>query len=1180
VTTTLTPGVGSGAGGISSQVAETYDLLGNQTSVKTYDFGTLYGGVGPLLTSRSTNYLNVADVFEAPQSVTDESGALTLYFYDQSTPQATSGVPQHIVGGNAAHLNLTTVMQPGINANRNPTVGKYTYYDTGKVMTAANASGAVTTYTYGQCASAFPTGTSTPVSSPTGTITATLITSASYDCVGGLPTSMTDVNGNVASTTYSDPMWRQTSTVDILGNTTTVTYPTASSNTASLTKTYKGGLPGQYQLTKFDGLQRPILQQSQQGPNSTTYTSVASMYDIRGNLSWSSIPYTASAGTYTTSGPGSQSTYDALGRPWNMKDAGGGTVGYTYNLNDVLVTSGPIPAQENSKARQLEYNGAGQLASVCEVTAGVSSGSCGQSAASTGYLTTYSYSGSLLKAINQNVQTGASAPVTHTFSYDSRSRLSQQVMPETGTTTFTYDLDSSGTCAGTFTGSIVKSVDNAGNVTCFTYDTIQRQLSSSVLSGPYASVTPNNYFVYDAATYGSTAMQNAIGTLAEAYTCTAPCTSGTKLTDVFQNSYPEKSGGVPTGRTFSQTWESTAHSGGYFETQSIAGANGAISNLTASLNGNFFGFPALSYGMDSWGRVSTLKDTTNNLTLVTSTVYTPPTGVVTGVTYGNGDTDVFNYDPIMGRPSLFASAIGGSAPLSLTGKLTWNSNGSLQNFTLTDSTDSAKNQNCGYHTDDLNRLSSVSCTNPSSWAQSFTYDPLGNITKSAPASPVPGQITSTYQPGIYTAKNQVPLGSPVQASYDANGNQTAAEGMGIQWNANGQPKSINGVNATYDALGRMVETGSGSVYSEFVFDLSGNKLAITQAGKVVKGTVNLPGGGTAIYGSTGLKYLRHTDWLGSSRLATTWTHGIYSKEAYAPFGEPYNEAGTPDRSFTGEDQDTIAGQYDFLFRRYDPTAGRWLSPDPSALQYADLTNPQSFNLYSYARNNPLLNIDSNGLECVWDDGSYDASDDPETGNPAGCAAQGGNYVSPLQFETSLLTNGQYANIDPGSWSSKPNSTIASSWNVVQATAYSGDIPLSGDFTFNMTSDQFISMMQTVGISPSPIDDLLYKTVSVVTGDLGRAGTNMRDSNPTCSIHVIISPGSGVNGSPITGTFHIDEYNPFTFTPAAEGGPLDINGGGMQPTSNFIPHITQDVIPDIKIKNGTGTWTGNQNCISK
>jgi RHS repeat-associated protein len=122
-----------------------------------------------------------------------------------------------------------------------------------------------------------------------------------------------------------------------------------------------------------------------------------------------------------------------------------------------------------------------------------------------------------------------------------------------------------------------------------------------------------------------------------------------------------------------------------------------------------------------------------------------------------------------------------------------------------------------------------------------------------------------------------------------------------------------------------------------------------------------------VYNANGLNYLRHTDWLGSSRLATTWAHGVYSKESYAPFGEAYNEAGTQDRSFTGQDQSTTPAVYDFMFRKYDPTAGRWLSPDPAGWDSTDATNPQSLNRYAYTMNNPLSNIDLLGLDCFYVD---------------------------------------------------------------------------------------------------------------------------------------------------------------------------------------------------------------------
>jgi len=94
---------------------------------------------------------------------------------------------------------------------------------------------------------------------------------------------------------------------------------------------------------------------------------------------------------------------------------------------------------------------------------------------------------------------------------------------------------------------------------------------------------------------------------------------------------------------------------------------------------------------------------------------------------------------------------------------------------------------------------------------------------------------------------------------------------------------IHSTTATYDALGRMVEKGLGGVYTQFSYRPDGVLLALYSSG-LVKGTIPLPGGSTAIYNASGLSYIRHTDWLGSSRLATTWNHAVYSKEAYAPCG--------------------------------------------------------------------------------------------------------------------------------------------------------------------------------------------------------------------------------------------------------------------------------------------------------
>jgi len=310
----------------------------------------------------------------------------------------------------------------------------------------------------------------------------------------------------------------------------------------------------------------------------------------------------------------------------------------------------------------------------------------------------------------------------------------------------------------------------------------------------------------------------------------------------------------------------------------------------------------------------------------------------------------------------------------VTNQLYWNANGSLYRYVYTDGgTPSAPSQTCTYGADDLSRIASVSCVNgtTSELAQNFTYDPFGNIQKTVPT----GGTGFAYSAAYHTATNQVSSGITPAPVYDLNGNQKnlTATGESISWNAQNQPISMNGVTATYDALGRMVETGSGGSYQQFVFTPDGNPYAIYNAGTstLVKGTVPLPGGDAAIYNVGGLSYLRHTDWLGSSRLATTWAHTVYSKTAYAPFGETYNEAtgsgvSVADRSFTGDDQDVVSGSggtgaYDFLFRKQDPSAGRWLSPDPYGWGAVDQTNPQTLNRYAYVDNQPMNSFDPQGL---------------------------------------------------------------------------------------------------------------------------------------------------------------------------------------------------------------------------
>ena len=73
--------------------------------------------------------------------------------------------------------------------------------------------------------------------------------------------------------------------------------------------------------------------------------------------------------------------------------------------------------------------------------------------------------------------------------------------------------------------------------------------------------------------------------------------------------------------------------------------------------------------------------------------------------------------------------------------------------------------------------------------------------------------------------------------------------------------------------------------------------------------------------------------------------------------------------------------------------GRFLSPDPSAGYYSEVADPQSLNLYIYGRNNPLINIDPSGLDCIKDNGNGTYShNDGDCANETEDAANHEYYV--------------------------------------------------------------------------------------------------------------------------------------------------------------------------------------------
>jgi YD repeat-containing protein len=466
----------------SGQQAETdtlYNPFGQPTTVTSYDFGT--GQVGPKLQSVVTTYGTFFNNASLPSSVVvnDGSGnpqATTTIQFDQQAATSTTGTPQHVTITGQPGLTPGNATQVATQVSGSVTLyRRYTYYDTGNLKTTTDtglttAGGPnITTYNYDNtgspshsCGNSFVTSISEPL---------TLSRSMAWNCSGGLQTSVTDENGQVVNSTYTDPFyWRAAQVKDQLGNITSITYPSLIA--AESTLTFNASKSVFDRRLTLDGFGRMIVSQSKQGPTSTNYDSVETDYDPVGRVGSQVWPYTAAAGTLC-SGTCSPSTnlYDGMGRPSSVTDVGGRITTTTYAGNDVLQVIGPKPTNENTKQKQLEYDGLGRLKSVCEMSS-TSSGTCGQTTQATGFWTKYTYDTlGNLKTVTQNAQAVAASQQGRSYTWDMLSRVTSEQNPESGSVNYYYDSLASGDPCGAYTsaGDLVKKIDNMGNVTCYKY---------------------------------------------------------------------------------------------------------------------------------------------------------------------------------------------------------------------------------------------------------------------------------------------------------------------------------------------------------------------------------------------------------------------------------------------------------------------------------------------------------------------------------------------------------------------------------------------------------------------------------------------------------------------------------------------------------------------------------------
>ena len=528
---------------------------------------------------------------------------------------------------------------------------------------------------------------------------------------------------------------------------------------------------------------------------------------------------------------------------------------------------------------------------------------------------------------------------SRSFAYSSLDRLLSAANPESGTTAYSYDEN----------GNLLSGT--AGGVTrTSTYDDQNRVLTQS-----YNDPTPAVTLTYDTAQTGD----RPAGCLGD----TGPkgrlakVSSGTFTTFYFHNQL----GHTVCTRQTVQTYDP-------FDFLYSPTPQGEWATIK---------YPSgrtLATALDDAGRPVSVT----GASAYASGLQYAAHGAVGQMTLGNGTVETVEYNAFLQLTSLkLGSSAGASDRWRLqNGFPAGGNNGNVRSQTVTVLNGAPLGTQYAY--DGLNRLklATEEPTSPlspvcpdagSHWCQQYGYDARGNRSVEAESNlglPI-------GRPDIFGADNRI--ADPGYA-YDARGNLTLLP-TGERFLYDGENRQV--VYCTgfvsevdcgnpavtlgktfyyYDGEGRRVGKVSGAVTQVFVYDARG-QLAAEYGGSVeVSGT-----------------HYVTADHLGTTRVITDASNAVLQCRDYLPFGDELLASAQNGRSgiacysgetglrqkFTGKERDAESRLDFFGARYYSWAQGRFTSPDAPLLdQIAE--NPQSWNLYAYARNNPLAVVDSDG----------------------------------------------------------------------------------------------------------------------------------------------------------------------------------------------------------------------------
>ena len=546
------------------------------------------------------------------------------------------------------------------------------------------------------------------------------------------------------------------------------------------------------------------------------------------------------------------------------------------------------------------------------------------------YTTTYNYDilGNLTQ-VNQGSQ-------TRTFSYSSLGRLLTANNPESGSISYSY-YDN---------GDLYQKTDARGITATMTYDPLHR-----ILSKDYSDATPD--VTYDYYLAGNSNSPN-IGQLKSVSSSIGSASYG-------YNQLGRVASSVQTISGFSS---SPTFSYDYY-------LNGALKSEL---------YPSgrlVNYDVDDAGRTNKTYTSSRiyaDLPVLTvdNVVMKPFTadGRIAHMQLGNNRWETHDYQT-PGTPTVYklgtAPWLGDMTQLEYGFHASQN-NGNVVSQTMMRNNSSSWTQTYNY--DNANRLSVVNEINgPTPWSQTYGYDRYGNRYISA--------TTTTVVPIIANEPDAL-------SDFNAANNRL----VGINYDAVGNQTAYGSFTLSYDAENRnTVVNSSGSAYVTYSYDGDGHRVKklINSTGAMTYYVYDAMGQMAVEYSTqapttTGTSYM-FTDMLGSVRTITDQTGVAVENYDYLPFGRMLSSSqngranlnfpNDPDdpttnptsrtpQKFTGKERDAETGLDNFGVRYFSGPEGRFTSPDPLLLS-AKLEDPQTWNRYVYARNNPLRYTDPSGL---------------------------------------------------------------------------------------------------------------------------------------------------------------------------------------------------------------------------